>query len=441
MAKHATLSPSGAKRWINCPGSPRLIGELPRHEVERSSDYADEGSAAHALGEECLKTGGNPEDFLGMVIVADPQVDWRITTKEEIERRVDHPQHYEITTEMVENVGVYVDTIRQDWAELGPGTELFIEEVVQPIPGFDDVWGTADAILYKPFHAIRVYDLKYGRGVVVEVEENEQASCYGLGALNRVGGALDVSEVQLVIVQPRAVHEDGAVRRWNVDPQRLADWGDTLKAAALRTKQDDAPLADGEWCRFCPALARCPQIKTAAAARAQVQFADVPVPLDPANVVLPMPATNEDLATVLKHVPIIDAWVKAVEALAERKLMLGELVPGFKLVRKRANRRWKDEEQTIADFEQLGLDEELYLEPRTLKSPSQIEKTAKIGKPAYRKELVAKRAEKPEGGLTVAFETDARPAVIGPIAAQFAETTVPAQLPATAGGMPDGFLD
>jgi hypothetical protein len=419
-SKHARLGPSSAKRWINCPGSQNLIEALPLHERSRSSSYADEGSAAHALGEKCLLEGSNPEDFVGGQIVEDPIAGWRVTTAEEIEKRKDNPRHFEITSEMAEHVAVYVDTVRQDWAELGPGTVLMVEQQVQPVPGLDDVWGTADAILYRPFAAIRVYDLKYGKGVVVEVDYNEQASCYGLGALNRVGGALDVDEVQLVIVQPRAPHEDGAVRRWNVDPVKLAQWGDTLAAAAARTREQDAPLQDGEWCRFCPAMARCPQVKQSSLELAKLQFAPVTEPVSPETLRLPVPTSNEELSRVLFYAPVIDAWLREVEAESQRKLERGEIVPGHKLVRKRANRQWKDEKAVVDALETLGLPEDEYLKPRELKSPAQIEKLKALGKPKFREEFVADRAIKPEGGLTIAAQTDPRPAVPPPILTQFA---------------------
>ena len=45
---HARLSPSAAIRWINCPGSIRLSDQVP---PAGSSEYADEGTAAHALAE------------------------------------------------------------------------------------------------------------------------------------------------------------------------------------------------------------------------------------------------------------------------------------------------------------------------------------------------------------------------------------------------------
>lgn len=44
---HAKLSASGAKKWMNCPGSITLEEQIR----EKPSEYAAEGTAAHALGE------------------------------------------------------------------------------------------------------------------------------------------------------------------------------------------------------------------------------------------------------------------------------------------------------------------------------------------------------------------------------------------------------
>lgn len=47
MSKHATLSASGASRWLACTPSARLEEYFP----ESQSEYADEGTAAHELAE------------------------------------------------------------------------------------------------------------------------------------------------------------------------------------------------------------------------------------------------------------------------------------------------------------------------------------------------------------------------------------------------------
>ena len=51
MPDHAILSASGAHRWLNCTPSARYELEFE----ERTSDAAEEGSAAHALCEHKLK--------------------------------------------------------------------------------------------------------------------------------------------------------------------------------------------------------------------------------------------------------------------------------------------------------------------------------------------------------------------------------------------------
>ena len=48
---HAVLSASSAKRWINCPPSARLCENYD----DKSSDFAAEGTDAHALCEYKLK--------------------------------------------------------------------------------------------------------------------------------------------------------------------------------------------------------------------------------------------------------------------------------------------------------------------------------------------------------------------------------------------------
>ena len=46
MGRHALLSASSSKRWLNCTPSARLEGQFGR---EDAGSYAEEGTAAHAL--------------------------------------------------------------------------------------------------------------------------------------------------------------------------------------------------------------------------------------------------------------------------------------------------------------------------------------------------------------------------------------------------------
>ena len=51
---HALLAPSSAHRWIECPGSVVLSKDIP----ETTSEYAEEGTFAHAVAAHCLN---NPD--------------------------------------------------------------------------------------------------------------------------------------------------------------------------------------------------------------------------------------------------------------------------------------------------------------------------------------------------------------------------------------------
>ena len=56
---HAILSASSSDRWLHCPPSARLCETYE----DKGSDYAAEGTDAHALGEYKLKTAlGMPVD-------------------------------------------------------------------------------------------------------------------------------------------------------------------------------------------------------------------------------------------------------------------------------------------------------------------------------------------------------------------------------------------
>ncbi len=50
MAKHAFLAASASERWLHCPPSAKLCAQ----EEDQGSDYAKQGSDAHALAEYLL---------------------------------------------------------------------------------------------------------------------------------------------------------------------------------------------------------------------------------------------------------------------------------------------------------------------------------------------------------------------------------------------------
>ena len=144
MAAHAKrFSPSAAERWMTCPGSVAACLDLPNE----SSSYADEGTAAHYMGEQIL---------LG--------VDGKSLVGKKAENGV------VMTAEMLLEVTKYTNYVL-DVIKTTGGTLL----VEQRLPLIDitgeDAQGTSDVVILAG-DEILVVDLKFGMGVKVEAERN-----------------------------------------------------------------------------------------------------------------------------------------------------------------------------------------------------------------------------------------------------------------------------
>lgn len=341
---HSKLGASSAKRWINCPGSVDLISKCP---PLPTSPYAAEGTAAHALCERVLKNNPGPNAF------------WYIKREHEVEG---FPKEFKITEEMAEHAQEYVDYVRNHVNELKG--ELLIEHRFHLKHIHPDFFGTCDAVVLQPFGELHVFDFKYGAGVAVEAEDNEQMQFYALGALE-LG---DFTKVVLHVCQPRAEHKEGRFRKWETTPGALVEFGKFLRAKAIETQKPDAPFNPGDYCRWCAGAAVCPAIAKRAIATAQSDFTRMEPTLPE-----PKMLTTDQVAKVIQYRKMIEAWFDSVEEYAFNALMRGEKIEGTKLVSGRSSREWIDDqvaEETLCRI----LGEKAYT--RKLLSVAQAEKVA-----------------------------------------------------------------
>lgn len=390
--KHATLGASSASRWIGCPGQPREAAKLEPRFQNTSSRAADMGTAAHSLGEMCLRDGAAvPEDWRGQE-VSGQEIAWPVND------------------DMIESVTTYVDYVRQRQREMR--ANLYIEASIQPLPEFDDMFGTADAILVEPFGDIEVIDFKNGSGVFVSEIDNDQMNYYALGSL-QVVGPLDVDKVTTTIVQPRCNSVE-AIRPWETSVNALLDYGDVLRAARVETEKPDAPLRPGPYCNFCSVgkANRCPALDVFTDKVVVADFAEIIAAqpdVEPAAVVCaqPDPGDEDSMWLARQMIQPLEHWIKGVKAAELTNLEHGVPVRGRKLVKKRANRKLANPLATRAALAARDdVTEEDYLTPSRLKSPAQLEKSKGITK-----NWISSQCYTPEGGLTVADADDARPAV------------------------------
>ncbi len=394
---HAKLSPSGAHRWMRCPGSVVLEAQYP----DESSSYAREGTAAHELAALVLEDG-------------------EATAQAYVGKRIAYNDHGEdvqwpITQDMADYVDDYVKLVR----ERAEGATLLVERKlpIDHITGEEGATGTSDVVIIDHANSeIVVIDLKYGMGVRVSAEENEQTQLYALGALEEYSVLGDFAHVSMLIHQPRLNH----VSEWTITVEQLLTFA---KSASFAAGQCDlARSLDGEdalagflspgekQCRFCKAKATCPALRAeitevvgGSSAATLDEFSDfTPETVD-------MQTGDNYLPIAMAKVGMVEDWCKAVRAEVERRLLAGQNVDGYKLVEgKRGPRKWSDADDIEQLFKSFRLrQDEMY--DFTLISPTKAEKVFKENPKRWAK--VQERITQSTGKPSVAPATDRRQAI------------------------------
>ena len=344
--QHAILGASGASRWMVCPGSVRLASEIEFKDT--GSSYAREGTAAHAVAEKSLLDGMPPEFYVGQKF-----------------------EGVKVDRDMAAAVRVYVEKVRMVAKACGTTideshveTQFTLEKLNPPGPMF----GTVD---YWDFDLstkhLWILDYKHGAGVAVEATENPQLMYYALGAVLATG--IKPAKVTVVIVQPRCFHDDGTVRDYTFNYDRLNSFTRELLHAAHMTEAPDAPLVlDEAACRWCPAKAHCPLQHETAVVLAQSEF-EV---MEEATLPAPESLTEEEIEVILDKADMVSEWLNSIRKHAKDKLEASHEVEGWKLVNKAAHRKWVDDDQVLkilGGMEGLDLDDFV-----TVVSPAQVEK-------------------------------------------------------------------
>ncbi|CAM3777203.1 DUF2800 domain-containing protein [Litorimonas haliclonae] len=367
MAQHAKLSASGAHRWMACPASVQQEEGLP----DTSSDYAQEGTDAHDLAEHFLKNRRNAADDIDTI---------------ETDSFTDAPE------EVAEYVQMYLDYVR------GLPGKLFTEQRVDFSPWVPEGFGTADAIVLNE-NIAHVVDLKYGKGLRVDAEQNPQALLYALGALNEYGYLFDeIDTFRLVIVQPRLDH----ISEWDISRKDLMAWGESTKAVAEEAASGNGRFNPGEkQCQWCKAKEFCKPRAVKILSIASEGFEAVGDPIEPTP---KDKLTLDEIAELLPHFGELSKWMRDLEGFAYNLAMQGQDVPDHKLVEGRSMRKWGDEEAAERKLKRdLGATNAF---TKKLLSPAQAEKA--YGK---EKDKIQSYITKPSGKPTLVPASDKRPAI------------------------------
>lgn len=351
--EHATFGSSTAKRTNHCPAWVELSQGVPRRESKAAAD----GTIVHSLVETYLLDNDAP---------------WPSTVDaEHIELAEDLLAAVEATMKKY-NVTEYEPEVRGTVAE--------------------DVFGTIDFVGLAGDTVI-IGDVKSGKGFQVEAENNDQILFAAWSAMmdSSVRAELQgVNRLVGVIWQPS---RDGEIqtKEWEFDVGLVGRWGANHMAQIQKARKGGQTPNPGDHCAFCPAAFKCPA-KTGAALEA-LQF------------------KPDDLETIAKAMGVVDelkAWCADVEKAAYNALEVGQPVPGWKLVAKRASRKWADEAAAIKALR------------RPLGGVKQITTQKLLGIGAIEKMIKAAGVDisldaltvAESSGTTLAPESDKRPAVL-----------------------------
>ena len=308
--EHAKFSPSAASRWTNC------LGSIPAENAEvlkdKSSIYADEGTAAHYILSEFLDKKKIPE--VGDII--------------------EFPEHHIVVDwEMLRHAKEVKQYLNQLAIDNNTRVPYVTETRVYPYAGYEDViYGTAD-ILVGPYKGalgttIDVVDYKYGGGVVVEATDNLQLMLYALGVLEETTKRID--NIVLTIIQPRAPHRDGPVRSTSITPDDLREVLEHIPHVINEIEGGNHRETTGAWCHFCKRAAICATLQSETEEGLSHDMRETVV------------SSMDEIARRLSLVPLMNTWTKAIMQLGTELLCKGEKIPGYKLVEATKHRQFID---------------------------------------------------------------------------------------------------
>ena len=354
MTAHALLSASSSKRWLSCTPSARLEATLP--EPKRSTkgiDFSAEGTLAHTLSEIRLKRHYN------QITQQEYDDEYKEIEAHDIYKNYSSEERIDFEN----NVDNYVLYVR---SQIGEGDTPLFEQRVDFSDWVPDGFGTADVVILSE-RAIRVIDLKFGRGIPVMAQDNPQLRLYALGAYAKFKEEYpNIKEVSYTIHQPRldSISTDGTTI------EKLLDWSKYyVSPKAKKAWAGSGEFLPGEWCQFCKAKAQCRARSDLNTELAKQDFKDPPL------------LSDEEISNVLGKAQDLKSWANDVEEYALTKAVEENKIPkGYKLGTTVTHRKIADSQLAATVLVEHGLPaSELWEQPK-LKSLASLEKIGPKGK-------------------------------------------------------------
>jgi len=384
MTAHAKLSASGSEKWMTCTPSANLEAQFP----DEGSEFAREGTFAHELFE------------MEMNYILE-----RLTGKDYKTRRAALMKNAFYSQELEDYVQEAVDFATERIREIKHECKdpvIMVEKRLDFSVWVPEGFGTGDLVIVAD-GIVEVMDLKYGKGIYVDPLSNSQLRLYGLGAINELSHLYDIFRVRMTVLQPR-LHNFGSEE---LHADVLLDWAaNEVKPLAAMAWEGRGEFVAGEHCTscFCKARYTCPARAAQAIAIAQQEFGAI----EDAQPPLPDSLSMDRIAELLPKADMVIDWFNDLKAFALKQATEhNTIVPGYKMVEGRSNRKYSDQDAVAAKLVASGVPEEVIYE-RSLLGITAMEKA--VGKKVFA-EVLDGLIVKPEGKPTLVPVSDKRPAL------------------------------
>jgi hypothetical protein len=401
MSKHsAIVGGSTAGRLLNCPASLAATRALPAT-ADLPSEYAEEGTAMHAVMDELMRVRVDGDDALAPADYVGQLFHDRELTHEHLDT-------------MVYPALEHLQTLEQEYDTGGAFKVAGVEQRVR-FPGVPGAFGTVDLILQSDTH-IMLVDWKFGQGVGVQTVYsdgegaivNPQLMYYAAAAFNtkptlfrsaKLNGRTP-RKIIVAIIQPRSVQP---LTFTEVTRKELRNFVEDMHNAVLAAVDRNPPMRKGEHCRWAPCKVACPLWTGPLLDLAALQ----PVDRETA----PPKHLVSNYALYLGYAKaLLDAAVQLkgeVDAQMHAYLENGGAIPGWRLKDKATRRQWIDPDVVEETLGSLGFAED-EIWRRELVTFTQADNTAKRIGVKIPDEL---RVAPPPSGTTLATSDDPAPPV------------------------------
>jgi hypothetical protein len=327
---HLPKGGSTAVRDIPCPGNTEKCKDIP---PRPAGPAARDGSMKHEIMEICTRDNRVPADLLGHLYEEDG-------FKHVFGDGDDDLAQVEIAFAAQE---VLLDKYDIQ--------EFIVEPFVQYIPGLSG--GSIDLLgLSGDGKTLLVDDKKFGQ-VAVSPIESAQHGVYTIAARVDKSTADMFKKVERIVFSINQPRSKGTVSVWETDLKWIDAFEKKYKKAL-----DSNHIHPGKHCNWCPAAPYCEEKRVSVMATNLLGT-----------------KTRDELQASADMVEEVETWLKRAKEELYLQLTRGVAISGWKIIDKRATRRWRDEDNVAVELAgEMPVD---LLYSRTLLTPPQMEKLLK----------------------------------------------------------------